>query len=90
MSQLQHEDNGNKVMRDVLNAMADTLQPKDADVVRKFAEEKYPTHAERLQHLSNLCDRHKRELLPRPTEHVCPDCMVEMENKREEMINGTT
>ena len=77
MSQHLHEANGNKIMRDALTAMADTMQPRDADIVRKFAEEKYPTHAEQLQHIANLCPRHASELLPEPTVSVCPDCDVQ-------------
>lgn len=75
----------NKLMRDTLIAMADTMRPEDRETVRKFAEEKYPTCAEQLQHLSNLCERHKRDLLPRPTESICADCRAERES-----INGTT
>lgn len=79
MSQQHQETNGNNVMRNALNAMAETMQPKDRETVRKFAEEKYPTCAERLQHLANLCLRHQGKLLPAPTESICPDCAAERE-----------
>ena len=82
MSQLQpitrdETVSANKVMRDVLNAMANALPDKDAETVRRFAEEKYPTHDEHLQHISNICPRHDSELLPERTESVCPDCKAE-------------
>lgn len=72
----------NKVMREVLSTIADgydSVRPGAGDCVREFAEEKYPTCAEQLQHLANLCDRHKRDLLPAPTESICADCTAERE-----------
>lgn len=71
----------NKVMREVLSTVAagyDSIRPGAGDCVREMAEEKYPTHAEHLQHLANLCDRHKRYLLPRPTASTCVDCEAEL------------
>lgn len=79
MSEL-HESNGSKVMREALNALAASMQPKDAETVRKFADEKYPkplTLGEFTQLLANLCARHAGKLLPPPTESVCADCKAE-------------
>jgi len=73
---------GEKVMREVLTTVADSyddIRPGSGDAVREFAAEKYPTHAEQLQHIANLCPRHARALLPRPTESVCADCKAEFE-----------
>ncbi len=88
MSQQRHAaNNGNAMMRDILGTIADgydRVRPGAGDCVREMAEEKYPeeprmTHAERLQHIANLCNRHKRDLLPAPTESVCADCKAEFE-----------
>lgn len=73
------------LMSQLLSTIADgydSVRPGAGDCVRKMAKEKYPedrpmTHQELLQHLSNLCDRHKRDLLPEPTESVCADCLAE-------------
>ena len=75
----------NKVMRDVLTTIADgydSIRLGAGDCVREFAAEMYPTHAEQLQRLANLCDRHKREVLPRPTEFICANCVAEREATR--------
>jgi hypothetical protein len=80
----------NALMHELLTTVADsydTIRPGsgDGDAVRKFAKELYPlTHAEQLQHLANLCSRHKRELLPRPTESICADCTAERTKTEED------
>lgn len=89
------EANGNKLTTDsMLRTLlftvaeeADRVRPGAGNGVRKLAEEKYPedrpmTCAEQLQHLSNLCERHKRDLLPVPTESICIDCAVELKAKK--------
>ena len=71
------------LIREVLSTIADgydSVRPGAGDCVRKLAEEKYPTHYETMQHLANLCDRHKRDLLPTPTTPSCVDCEAEREN----------
>jgi hypothetical protein len=71
------------MMHEILSTVADgydSVRPGAGDCVREMAAEKYPlTHAEQLQHIANLCDRHKRDLLPRSTESVCADCKAEFE-----------
>lgn len=68
-----------RVIRQVLSVIADgydSVRPGAGDCVREFAAQKYPD-PDALQHLANLCDRHRRDLLPRPTESLCADCMAE-------------
>lgn len=72
------------VVRQILSTIADgydSVRPGAGDCVREFAAQKYPDFGV-LQHLSNLCDRHRRDLLPRPTESLCADCAVEQLEKR--------
>lgn len=59
----------------------------DPAIARKIIsglEEPEPriSHSERLQHLANLCERHKRDLLPAPTVIECVDCAAELEKRR--------
>lgn len=94
MSQLQTTDeaNGNKVLNNLLQIVADEadrMRPGAGNCVREMAEEKYPeaedrplTLGEFCQHLANLCPRHIHELLPPPTESVCADCTAEREARQ--------